>query len=278
LKIKSRLVKFKHDNVRGQREGLRSGAIIDRVHEKARAVAAKYRVARVAKFNLSGPGGWEDDLRVLADADIRSYQDPNKLSKKRGRPGTLEDGCITAAIEAANEGEDMEAEDFNLIPEKRDRRDGTGETRRMLSWIWLTGNNAGNHEGDEILQIEWAKSRARAARAVEEVLLLKEEMRRVIEFLRWKSEWWMSRTGRRPADTALDEGLRAYAHKQSLLQKGLSQQFQTTWRAPLQERGQSQPGKSGGENEESDEGDEDEDEGVGIVESPPDYHDDNIYF
>ena len=48
LKIKSRMVKFKHPNVRGQREGLHSRAVIDRVHERTRAHATKYRAARAA--------------------------------------------------------------------------------------------------------------------------------------------------------------------------------------------------------------------------------------
>lgn len=228
LKIKSRLVKFKHNNVRGQREGTRSRAIIERVHERARATAAKYRAARAAKFKLTGPGEWENDLRVLADADIRSYQDPNKLCRKRGRPGTLEDGCVSAQIE-----EEIETEEFSLLPEKRIKRDGTGETRRTFSWIWLTTLNPDSGE-DEILQIEWAKSRARANRAREEVLLLKEEMRRVIEFLEWKSQWWLSKGESRPAGDDIAEGLLAYAHKQARLHKGLSQHFRTIWQAPLQ--------------------------------------------
>ena len=36
---------------------------------------------------------------------------------------------------------------------------------------------------NDILRLEWAKSRARAARAREEVMLLKEEMNRVLKYL-----------------------------------------------------------------------------------------------
>ena len=75
----------------------------------------KYRVARAAKFKLSGPGEWENELRVLADADVRSYQDPSKLSRKRGRPGTFKDGHASTHIE-----EGMETEDFDLLLDKRD--------------------------------------------------------------------------------------------------------------------------------------------------------------
>ncbi len=103
-------------------------------------------------------------------------------------------------------------------------------------WIWLTGNIATNREeGDEILQIEWAKSRARAARAAEEVLLLREEMRRVIEFLKWKSKWWVSRVEYQSEDGDMAEGLCAYAHKQASLQNSLSQHFQSAWKTLLEE-------------------------------------------
>jgi len=85
LRIKSRLVKFKNQNVRGQREGNRSRAIIDRVHDKARAAAEKYRTSRATKLLLSGPGPWEKELQPLADADIRGYQDPNQLCLRKGR-------------------------------------------------------------------------------------------------------------------------------------------------------------------------------------------------
>lgn len=271
LKIKSRLIKFKHKNIRGQREGTRSRAIIDRVHERARATATKYRAARAAKFKLSGPGEWENELRVLVDADVRSYQDPNKLSRKRGRPGTFEDGHASTHME-----EGMEMEDFDLRPETRDRRDGTGETRRTFSWIWLTAVNP-DGDGDEILQMEWAKSRARANRAREEVLLLKEEMRRVIEFLKWKSQWWLSKAEDRPADDALAEGLLAYSHKQARLHEGLSQHFRTIWRAPLQDTDLPQNQSTGEIGEESGAGDEDDDEDDEYGGTVEDQEDDNIY-
>ena len=80
---------------------------------------------------------------------------------------------------------------MSLFNELRSRRDGTGETRRMLSWIWTTKTQGETEdETDEILRTEWAKSRARTIRCKEEVMLLKEEMRRVTEFLGWKSQWW----------------------------------------------------------------------------------------
>lgn len=131
LRLKARMIQFKNKNIRGQRDGTRSRAVIDRVHDRARASAAKYRAAREALCSLRGPGGWEEMFRVLEDSDIRGYQDPDRLRPRKGRQGIWEDGEVLGDIEGPVEGE------FTLFNETRARRDGTGETRRTLSWIWL---------------------------------------------------------------------------------------------------------------------------------------------
>ena len=263
LKVKSRMIEFKNRNVRGQREGLKSRSVIDSIHEKARMAAERYRRARIAKMFLSGPGDWEAILQVLEDGDIRGYQDPNRLRVRQGRRGILDDEQLerlatsTPYVVADNE-------DLTLFNEPRGRRDGTGETRRTLSWIWTTDSNVAGPEdlSDDILRAEWAKSRARAARATEEVLLLREEMRRVLEFLAWKADWWSMRVDwRSDINKDLTEGLRAYAHTQANLQTMLSTEFRSIWKAPLNDATQAEdpagedddPNTS--DTEDSDEGD-----------------------
>jgi hypothetical protein len=49
-----------------------------------------------------------------------------------------------------------------------------------------------DNSNDNILRVEWVKSCTRAARACEEVLLLREEMRRVLEYLQWELRWWVT--------------------------------------------------------------------------------------
>ena len=238
LTVKSRMVMFKNKNVRGQREGTRSRAVIDRVHERVRAAAEKYRAARWAKHALAGEGEWEQVLQVLRDGDIRGYQDPSRLVVRAGRRGTLEDGQVEAEPGVGmgdDEGGD-EGSNINLLHEIRGRRDGTGETRRTLSWIWITSSRSPNpsDEGDDILRAEWAKSRARAARCREEILLLREEMRRVLAFLEWKSSWWLDRINSRVNITGdLAEGLKACAQTQGDLQRALKEHFCAIWRSPL---------------------------------------------
>ena len=64
------------------------------------------------------------------------------------------------------------------------------EGTRRLSWIWLT--QLPTHlltEIDDSMWVEWGKSHARAMRWGEEVVLISEEMKRVIQYLDWKSGW-----------------------------------------------------------------------------------------
>ncbi|KDR69912.1 hypothetical protein GALMADRAFT_47993, partial [Galerina marginata CBS 339.88] len=176
LKIKSRMILFKNQNVRGQREGTKSRTVIESIHEKARLAAERYRRARVAKMLLSGPGDWELTLQVLQNGDIRGYQDANQLRERQGRRGLLDDAQLER-MAAAPSTSNVLADDIDgltLLNEPRERRDGTGETRRTLSWIWTSTSNTPDpgDSSDDILRAEWAKSRARAARGTEEVLLL----------------------------------------------------------------------------------------------------------
>lgn len=242
LRIKSRMIQFKHKNLRGQRDGTRSRAVIDRVHERARASAEKYRSARAARLALSGPGDWEDTFRVLADADVRGFQDANQLRPRKGRKGTLEDNQLAEvesedAGQAEQEGEQETEGELVLFQQDRSRRDGTGETRRTLSWIWTKDSVGKVTDGsDEVLRSEWAKSRARAKRATEEVMLLKEEMHRVLKYLEWKANWWKSQAGGRPQESAeLKEGIAAFAFKNSKIQLSLRDSFQKLWGSPLQD-------------------------------------------
>ena len=96
------MIAFKHKSVRGQRASTRLQTVIDRIHNRVRAAAEKYRAARHAKYALAGEGEWEKVLRVLHDGDICGYQDPNCLRVHVGRRGTLEDGQVEAVEVAAD--------------------------------------------------------------------------------------------------------------------------------------------------------------------------------
>ena len=128
-----------------------------------------------------------------------------------------------------------EGSGITLLAQERTRRDGTGETRRELSWIWQVSHSTSTtNEQDDILRAEWAKSRARAMRTSEEVLQLKEEMRRVLESLRWKAQWWKEREEQQDVTGKdLREGLQSYAQTQGNIQLSLANEFEHLWKTPL---------------------------------------------
>jgi hypothetical protein len=66
----------------------------------------------------------------------------------------------------------------------------------------------------------------------EEVLLVQEEMRRVLEYMSWFSNWWTSHAAVPSIahDPHLTEGLAAYAAKQADLRLSLLNHFEVLWK------------------------------------------------
>ena len=76
------------------------------------------------------------------------------------------------------------------------------------------------------LGAEWAKAKARADRWEEDVILLDEEMRRVLQFCIWKASWWKEQASlRKDLPKPLAEGLSAYAAEQV----DMEQKIHTAW-------------------------------------------------
>lgn len=203
LLILGTMYQSKDRYVRGQEHNTRSITLIKNVQSRINSAAARYRSNREALLSLSSSlnkSGWESTLRVLADSDLRGLK----------------------------EGEDT----------------SSSEGRRTLSWIWMTQReneaemtesmSEGNkcyycHIRDILkvaiaLRIEWCKSRSRAHRWQEECVLLKEEMRRVIQFHTWQAGVWEGRA--KIADT---DGAHAYAWRQSWTREKLVTTCTTSW-------------------------------------------------
>lgn len=78
--------------------------------------------------------------------------------------------------------------------------------------------------------MEWAKAKACADRWEEEVILLDEEMRRVLEFCMWKAGWWLDQAPRREdVSESLVDGLRAYAQEQADQERRICSTWRTKW-------------------------------------------------
>ena len=130
---------------------------------------------------------------------------------------------------------------------------GLGEGRRVVSWIWRVKGSTGNAEDEGLndvksflveyimvlnfltaLCVEWAKARARSLHWSEEVMLLKEKMRRVPKTLKWKASWWDDHQEGWPGlDARVSEGVRAYAVRQASIQRNLHVRFTHLWDQPL---------------------------------------------
>ena len=81
------------------------------------------------------------------------------------------------------------------------------------------------------LRIEWCKSRAQAMRFSEEVELLLEESRRILQFFKWQESWWIARAEHKKDISVMrSEGLRAYALRQAALHADLRKHFSHIWR------------------------------------------------
>ncbi len=210
-RILTGIADFKRYNVSGtgQRTSGRVRTLFAKFEQKVRRAAERYRAARAALETLDKGGDWEARFKILHDADLRG-------------PGRDTDG---------------------------DERIRLGEGRYEISWIWLVPRGAdlampdgveGELDPNEFLEnvkVEWARSQARMERWGEEVLLLQEEMRRVIEYFEWKAGWWRKQAARR-ADIvcALQRGLGAYAEFQASVFERLASRFAVLWVPYLRER------------------------------------------
>lgn len=249
LRVKTRMVYFKNKNIKGQRDGTRSRSVIDRVHNSARRLVLKYRAARAAKLSLEGPGAWERTYRELRNEDVRSYASGAK-KKGPGRKGIWEDGNAPSAADhsqdvvmTSSDESDIEADagvPLTRAQLLKARKKGTGETRKAMSWIWLTTamavEDSDYDQANDILRSEWARSRARSRRAHEEVELVAEEMRRVLKTLQWCADQWDDRKAQAlklRVGEDVREGLISYAEDQAKVQRDLHASFTTLWKTPL---------------------------------------------
>ncbi|KAF7300905.1 hypothetical protein MKEN_01317000 [Mycena kentingensis (nom. inval.)] len=228
LLLCSHLYSQKDRNVSGVRANTRSNTRIKVLEERIRRAVAQYQAAwralRVLGTALNRVD-WEVDLRELKADDVRGiprthFADPARQRGARSAAPSIDHG----------------AEGVDAAPSQSKRARGTGATNSGLSWIWVRqteSRNAGDPEDmDEALRIEWARTRARAMRWSEELDLLEEEMRRILQYLQWRAHWWESRRALREnseRSEAQIEGENAYALRQAALQRALRDSFEREW-------------------------------------------------
>lgn len=130
---------------------------------------------------------------------------------------------------------------------KRKRREEQlGEGHRTPGWIWRMpswnldqASNASDHDPfHATVHIEWTKTKARAEIWQEEVLLLKEEMRRAIVDMEWWAQQWNTRVNAHPnVSPDLLQGLMAHAYKQADIQTSFAANYAQKWVPILRHHG-----------------------------------------
>ena len=181
----------------GQKTQTKSRTIETGINNQIKRAVRRYRTAYRALSELDPAGAWTNEYRELRDED--------------------------------NRGPLKEAEEV-----------GTGDGRYVPSWIWASpsamtlpgeGSIAERQEVSETVRHEWMTCRARADRWEEEEVLLQEEMRRVISYLRWKSRTWSEKVGIRAGSctTDIQRGADAYACKQANIHSEMAMTFARQW-------------------------------------------------
>ncbi|CAK5278522.1 unnamed protein product [Mycena citricolor] len=213
LHAKRHLISFRNANVTGQVHSIKARTIIDEVGEKVNAWAARYRTGRAALVTAGKISDFPH-LRELAQEDLHM------------------DGVSVAAGDDAAGSDASAAKKLAALGAGRAPRHEAGASKRTMSWIWTAKGALEKQEQHlhDSIRVEWARARARRDRWSEEVVMLKEEMRRVCAYLGWQSDWWSKRQGQREDwDLYIEAGARAYALKQAAWHSGLQEHLRISW-------------------------------------------------
>ncbi|KAJ6463803.1 hypothetical protein C8R47DRAFT_1224959 [Mycena vitilis] len=208
LHAKRHLLDYRDDGgVAGQKAATRSYTLLGNIGERVDAVAVKYRRARLALIALRGRAAC-DGFKELTAADIQLDEEREIDARARRKLGE--------------------------IGSKRHKRRGPAlsSKEKYMSWIWTEGGGPGEDEKElhDSVRVEWSKTKARKERWEEEVELLREEMKRVLRFLRWRAVWWESqRSARRDVAAEVRAGLDAYAARQAAGARQIARRFKTAW-------------------------------------------------
>ncbi|KAJ7050115.1 hypothetical protein C8F01DRAFT_1264382 [Mycena amicta] len=207
LHAKTHLIDSRNANAVGQSSSTRYGTLIGRVGDQATRQAIKYREVWAALIRLKGPDH-APQFKELHDDDLRVHIESESDARARAALGRL--------------------------GSSRRARNEPSVTKKMLpvSWIWFAGGEGGEEELHDSVRVEWAKALARRTRWTEEVRLLREEMRRVLQSLETVQREWKEREERRTEiDAELAAGLMAYAKRQAAVHKGVAMAFRGSWDA-----------------------------------------------
>ncbi|KAJ6542872.1 hypothetical protein B0H19DRAFT_1268077 [Mycena capillaripes] len=224
LRTRTMTNRFRLRHCTGQRMLTRGQGVLRQINLKIHKAKLRYRYSHNALKRLKGNGAWEKELQVLEDSDVRALNE---------RALTVEEAEQRKVI---HDYEDVAEEGgvaaFGVV--------ALGEGRQTLSWIWYASRAEDPSETElvEALRVEWCKAYARMRRWQEDVVLVKEEMRRTIEYGYWSACEWAQRAEARAGTVngELLEGLAAYALEQQSRETTTCEKLATDW-AQIREKG-----------------------------------------
>ncbi|KAJ6465540.1 hypothetical protein C8R47DRAFT_1235772 [Mycena vitilis] len=206
------LIGFRNEHVTGQVDSTKAATLIGQVGERVEGYAKRYRTGHGALLALKSQEEYPHLQELKAD-DVRLDGD-NGESDAASRKKLAMIGMGRGA---------------------RAPRNAPGASKRTMSWIWTAPGalEKEEHRLHDSIRVEWARARARKDRWTEEVMLLREEMRRVLRYLDWQVRWWKERAALRTDwSAAVAAGAHAYAMKQAAWHQRLAGYFQTKWDIP----------------------------------------------
>ncbi|KAJ7493142.1 hypothetical protein B0H11DRAFT_1911569 [Mycena galericulata] len=219
---KRHLIIFRNDNIAGQVHATKAATLIEQLGERVNESAEKYQRGRTALISLRGAEACQVEFPELRPVDVQLDGDAGESDAAARKK---------LAMIGAGRG-------------ARAPRDAPGMSKRLMSWIW-TAPGALDDEEERLhdpqiltrfLQLSEWNGHAHCARKVrweEEVLMLREEMRRVLRMLGWLGGWWRARADlRSEVSPDIAAGLRAFALKQGDWHDKLAAFFERKWKMP----------------------------------------------
>jgi hypothetical protein len=173
MRVKSRMIHFKNQNIAGQHNGITLRAVIDQVHDRIIAAVCNYQMNHHAKQILDGPGSWELALQELRDKDIRSYVNPQRTKARNRQIGINKDTLNGDAVVRPRAQSEQVSQGISLWLEDGKPGQTTNQTRKELLWIWTTSKSLNidndTNADNRVLRCEWCKSHTCSMRSKEEV-------------------------------------------------------------------------------------------------------------
>jgi hypothetical protein len=140
LRTRGPLNHFKIKNVTGVAANTQTQTTFRALNKRIKAAARRYNRARAALLLFEPGGSWTNELRHLEDKDLRAMNERAVADHEcAGRAALRRE--LGLPVMDIDDQRDEEDDDF-LVMESITVPAAAGESRRTLSWIWLTPGGA----------------------------------------------------------------------------------------------------------------------------------------